>query len=170
MGGLTTADRCRSTTTDSHGAEWANRRYRRWVAIITGGVLGDQGASGRALKAVMRRITAFAPRVSDDDYAIDLGFFSWSAGVGPRPPGSPDGPGVRPWMVGRKQRRFIVEMAIPAGLADEEAVLAWVVPALDDVARLCREYLPKKSRQYPAEALAQEVEALARHLATAEAV
>src|SRR3954454_2020171 len=100
MGGLTTADRCRSTTTDSHGAEWANRRYRRWVAIITGGVLGDQGASGRALKAVMRRITAFAPRVSDDDYAIDLGFFSWSAGVGPRPPGSPDGPGVRPWMVG----------------------------------------------------------------------
>jgi hypothetical protein len=68
-------------------------------------------------------------------------------------------------MVGRKQRRFIVEMAIPPGRGDEEAVLAWVVPALADVARLCREYLPKKSRQYPPESLAQEVEALAGHLA-----
>lgn len=61
-------------------------------------------------------------------------------------------------------------MAIPPGLWDEEAVLAWVVPALADVAWLCREYLPKKSRQYPAESLAEEVEALARHLATTEAM
>jgi hypothetical protein len=70
-----------------------SRRYRRRVAIITGGVLGEHGAPGQALKAVMRRITAFAPRATEGDYVVDLGFFSWTPGVGPRLPGSPDGPG-----------------------------------------------------------------------------
>jgi hypothetical protein len=42
--------------------------------------------------------------------------------------------------------------------------VAWLVPALRDVAGLCRDYLPGKSRQYPAESLAQEVEALAADL------
>jgi hypothetical protein len=134
------------------------------VAIITGGVLGEHGAPGRALKDVMRRISAFAPRQPDDDYALDLGFFTWSDGLGPVPPGRPGSPGVRPWMVGRKQRRFIVELAPPAGLDDETAVLDWLLPALNEVAGLCREYLPTKSRQYPAESLAVEVEALATHL------
>ena len=84
--------------------------------------------------------------------------------MGPVPPGRPGSPGVRPWMVGRKQRRFIVELAPPAGLDDETAVLDWLRPALNEVAGLCREYLPTKSRQYPAESLAVEVEALATHL------
>ena len=138
--------------------------YLHPVAIITGGVLGERGDSGRALTAVMRRISAFAPRTSEDDYAVDLGFFSWSPSLGPPPPGAPNAAGVRPWMVGRKQRRFIVELAIPQGLEDEQAVLTWLVPSLLEVATLCREYLPTRSRQYPAESLAQEVEALARHL------
>lgn len=95
---------------------------------------------------------------------MDLGFFTWSAGLGTPPPGSPDSAGVRPWMVGRKQRRFIVQLAVPAGLKDDAAVLGWLLPSLPEVARLCREYLPTKSKQYPAESLAQEVEALAKYL------
>jgi hypothetical protein len=68
-------------------------------------------------------------------------------------------------MVGRKQRRFIVKVAPPPGLDDEQSLLQWLVPALGEVALLCRDYLPTKSRQYPAESLAQEVEALAEYLA-----
>jgi hypothetical protein len=68
-------------------------------------------------------------------------------------------------MVGRKQRRFIVKVAPPPGLQDEASLLRWLVPSLAEVARLCRDYLPAKSRQYPAEDLALEVEALAEHLA-----
>ena len=135
------------------------------MAIITGGVLGEQGDPGRALKAITRQITQFAPRTTDDDYAVDLGFFTWRPALGPPPPGSPESPGVRPWMVGRKQRRFIVQLAPPPGLDTESALLAWLLPALHEVAQLCRDYLPTKSRQYPAESLALEVEALARYLA-----
>lgn len=135
------------------------------MPISTGGVLGEQGEPGRALKAVMRRIASFAPRASDDEYVLDLGFFTWQPSLGPLPPKSPDAPSVRPWTVGRKQRRFIVELAPPGGLADEAALLDWLIPALGEVARLCREYLPKKGRQYPAESLAREVEELAAYLA-----
>ncbi len=67
-------------------------------------------------------------------------------------------------MVGRKQRRFIVKVALPPGLQDEASVARWLVPSLAEVAGLCRQYLPTKSREYPAEALAPEVEALAEHL------
>ena len=145
-----------------------DRRYGAVVAIITGGVLGEHGAAGRALQGVMRRVSQFAPRTSDDEYVLDLGFFTWSAGLGPPPPDSPESPGVRPWMVGRKQRRFVVQLAPPTGLEDEAAVLGWLKPSLAEVARLCREYLPTKSRQYPAESLAQEVETLAEYLAGPE--
>ncbi len=112
----------------------------------------------------MQQISRFAPQRTEDAYVVDLGFFTWSNGLGPPPPGSPDGPGVTPWMVGRKQRRFIVKVAPPPGLQDEAAVLRWLVPSLAEVARLCRQYLPTKSRAYPAEDLAREVEALAAHL------
>jgi len=112
----------------------------------------------------MQRISRFAPRQSEDDYTLDLGFFTWSKGLGPPPQGSPQEPGVSPWMVGRKQRRFIVKLAPPPGLSDEASLLAWLVPALDEVATLCRDYLPIKSRRYPAESLALEVEALAESL------
>jgi hypothetical protein len=113
----------------------------------------------------MQEISRFAPSPTDDAYVVDLGFFTWSDGLGPPPPGSPDGPGVTPWMVGRKQHRFIVKVAPPRGLQDEASVVRWLVPSLAEAARLCREYLPTKSREYPAEALALEVEALAEHLA-----
>ena len=140
------------------------RHYRACMAITTGGVLGEHGSPGRALKAVMQQIPRFAPRRTDDEYVVDLGFFTWSEGLGPPPPGSPDAPGVSPWMVGRKQRRFIVKVALPPGLQDEASVARWLVPSLAEVAGLCRQYLPTKPREYPAEALAQEVEALAEHL------
>lgn len=135
------------------------------MAITTGGVFGEHGLPGRALKSVVPRISRFAPRGSDDEYVVDIGFFTWSQELGPPPPGSPDAPGVSPWMVGRKQRRFIAKVAPPPGLDDEASVIRWLVPSLEEVARLCREHLPTTARQYPAEALAQEVEALAGHLA-----
>lgn len=100
-------------------------RYCACVPIVTGGVLGELGVAGRALKGVMRRISQFAPRTSDDEYVVDLGFFTWREGLGPPPPGSPKEPGVSPWMVGRKQRRFIVTLALPPGLEDKCSVLAW---------------------------------------------
>lgn len=131
------------------------------MAISSGGVLGEQGDPGCVLKGVMRRISKFAPRASDEDYVLDLGFYTWRPSLGPVPSGGPTEPGVRPWMVGRKQRRFIVELAPPPGLDDEESLLAWLVPALNEAADLCRVYLPTKSRHYPAEELALEAEALA---------
>ena len=139
--------------------------YGVGVAISTGGVFGEHGEPGRVLKVVIQRISRFAPRQSEDDYTLDLGFFTWSTSLGPPPQGSPKEPGVSPWMVGRKQRRFIVKLAPPSGLSAEASLLAWLVPALDEVAALCRDYLPTKSRQYPAESLALEVEALAEFLA-----
>ena len=68
-------------------------------------------------------------------------------------------------MVGRKQRRFVVKLGVPPGLANEAEVTGRLISCLPEVARLCREYLPAKSGQYPAERLAQEIEALAASLA-----
>ena len=109
----------------------------------------------------MQRVGRFAPR-EPEDYFVDVAFWSWPPNFPPE--GGPGFVGVRPHMVGRKQKRFIVMHSVPAGLDTEEKVLDWLVPSLAETARLCREYLPTKSKAFPAESLAQEVEGLARHL------
>jgi hypothetical protein len=63
-------------------------------------------------------------------------------------------------MVGRKQRRFIIWHSVPVGLNDAESVTAWLAAALPETARLIREHLPRRSKAYPSEELAAEVECL----------
>ena len=75
-------------------------------------------------------------------------------------PTSPQFTSVRPGMVGCKQRRFIIWHSVPAGLDDAESVTAWLAAALPETARLVREHLPRKSKAYPSEELADEVECL----------
>ena len=67
-------------------------------------------------------------------------------------------------MVGRKQRRFIVWHSVPAGLDSAEAVRDWLAGILPETARIVREYLPTRSKAYPAEDLASAVERLAAAL------
>ncbi len=73
--------------------------------------------------------------------------------------------GVTPGPVGRTQRRFIVWHSVPHGLDTVEKVRAWLVEVLPETERLVREYLPTKSKAYPAEQLGDEVTALREHLA-----
>jgi hypothetical protein len=63
-------------------------------------------------------------------------------------------------MVGRRQRRFIVWIGVPPDLRDARAGREWLVWVLAEVAEIVRQYLPAKSKRYPAEGLADEVLAL----------
>lgn len=128
------------------------------MAISTGGIVEEWGEPKQCLIRLMRTVREFAPRKSDDEYVVDVAFRSWDPRKGP------DFEGVQPAMVGRTQRRFIVWHSVPVDLVTDEHMANWLADALPETARLCREHLPKKSRAYAAEALAQEVEALAEHL------
>ncbi|MER7975338.1 hypothetical protein ABTX35_41120, partial [Streptomyces sp. NPDC096080] len=66
--------------------------------------------------------------------------------------------------VGRVQRRFIVWHRLPEGLADEADVRRWFIEALPQTETLVRQYLPTRSKAYPAEQLADEVAELRAHL------
>lgn len=105
----------------------------------------------------MRLVRDFAPR-QEDDYFVDIAFRSWHNFR------EPEFHGVRPDMVSRKQRRFVVWHSVPQGLATDADAKRWLASVLPETARLCREHLPTKSRAYPAEELAREVEALATYL------
>jgi hypothetical protein len=85
------------------------------------------------------------------DYAVDLAFRTWD------PRRMPEFVGPRPGMVGRSQRRFIVWIGVPPDLSDARADREWLVLVLAEVAELVRQYLPTKSKRYPAEELADEV-------------
>lgn len=128
------------------------------MAISTGGITEAWGPARQALQTVMQEVRAFAPRRDDDDYVVDIAMRSWHNFR------EPEFMGVQAAMVGRTQRRFIVWHSVPQGLETAESVRAWLASALPETARLCREYLPKKSRAYPADLLAQQVEGLTKHL------
>lgn len=70
--------------------------------------------------------------------------------------GSAAGPGT----VGRVQHRFIVDLEEPPALPDLTACGRWVAEALCDVTFLVRNGLPTRSKTYPAERLASEVDDL----------
>ncbi|MCW2543226.1 MAG: hypothetical protein JWM40_778 [Frankiales bacterium] len=127
------------------------------MAISTGGITEEWGEPKQCLIRLMRLVRDFAPR-HEDDYFVDIAFRSWHNFR------EPEFLGVRPDMVGRKQRRFIVWHSVPQGLATDTDAQHWLASVLPETARLCREHLPTKSRAYPAEELAREVEALAAHL------
>jgi hypothetical protein len=111
---------------------------------------------------VQRAVNVFAPPdfESDSDYVLDLAlrdtFFD---------PNEERYFGVRPGMVGRKQRRFIIWFSVPPDLADRDAAWTWFVEQLPEASRLVREYLPRKSKAYPIDQLADELDRLWKTLA-----
>ena len=121
--------------------------------------MGEFGPPRRALTEIMREIRAFAPRANADDYVVDIAFQTsgnaWSTS---------EQPGVTPGPVGRTQRRFIVWHTLPTGLDTADNVRGWLVTHLPETERLVREYLPTKSKKYPAAELADEINALRAHL------
>ena len=127
------------------------------MSISAGGVfgLGESAASNAAYKAVMREISAFAPRQGEDDYVVDIGFWTGDD-AGPESPPF----GVTPGPAGRTQHRFIVWHRLPRGLPDVDAVRSWFAENLGATEDLVRSYLPRKSKAYPAELLAAEIQAL----------
>lgn len=72
------------------------------MPIIAGGIIEGWGAPKDALLSVIREVGKFSPRQSVNDYVIDIAFRLWDPGK------QPEFAGVRPGMVGRKQRRFII--------------------------------------------------------------
>jgi hypothetical protein len=124
------------------------------MAITAGGIIEGWGAPADALQSVMREVAQFRRPRGEDDYVIDIAFRLWD------PRREPQFTGVRPGMVGRKQRRFIIWHSVPAGLDDAGSVTAWLTAALPETARLIREHLPRRSKAYPSEELAAEVECL----------
>jgi hypothetical protein len=128
------------------------------VPISTGGVLAEGGLPHHYLTELIRLVAKFDPPDSDEDYVVDLAFRSW------RDTSEVEFLGARPGMVGRTQRRVIVWHGVPLGLASDSAVRQWLADVLPDTARLLREWVPTKSKKYPAEQLAREVEALRTHL------
>jgi hypothetical protein len=101
------------------------------------------------------------PPASDEDFRVDLAFRSWE------PWTDPEFVGAVPGAVGRTQRRVIIWHGVPRGLVKDHDLLRWFCDSLTDTERLLREWLPTRSRKYPAERLADEVAAL-RSLLLAE--
>lgn len=120
--------------------------------------MAEAGIPHHYLTEVMRVIASFKPDQSEDDYVVDIAFRTW------RDESDVEFVGARPGMVGRTQRRVIIWHGVPRGLASDAAVRHWLTDVLPETARLLREWLPRKSKRYPAEALAQEVDSLRTHL------
>ena len=121
------------------------------MAISSGGVLGETGLPGEALRALIKRVAKFKPRSDDGDFVVDLAFRSWE------PWTDPEFVGVQAGAVGRKQRRVIIWHGVPRGMSEEPTLARWFAECLRDTECLLRDWLPTKSRAYPAEQLADEV-------------
>ncbi len=134
------------------------------MPFVSGGVLAEWGPPKAALRAVQQEIRDFSPKSSDDKYVVGFAFLSWHNF---REPG--ESYGVKPGPVGRTQRRFIVWHSVPKGLETPREVRQWLVSVLPETERLVREHLPRKSKAYPTEELANEVASLRDHLALHEA-
>ncbi len=134
------------------------------MAIVSGGIFSEHGAALEAHKIVSREISRFAPPEGDYDYVVDIAFIT-GRNYGPDefPLGASAGP------VGRTQRRFIVWHRLPEGLEDPSEVRAWFATELVATESLVRDYLPRKSKAYPAAALADEVRALREMLGSGSA-
>jgi hypothetical protein len=136
-----------------------NRGIMSDMPFVTGGVLQEWGPPKEALLTVQREIRDFNGRTGDDDYCVDLAMLTWHNFGEPE-----QALGVTPGPVGRTQRRFIVWHSVPQGLETPEQFRAWLVEVLTETERLVREYLPTKSKAYPADQLGDEVVALRDHL------
>lgn len=133
------------------------------MPFMTGGLLQEWGPPKEAILTVQREIRDVNGRAHDDDYCVDLAMLTWHNFREPEQP-----PGVSPGPVGRSQRRFIVWHSVPQGLGTPELVRAWLVGVLPETERLVRDYLPTRSKAYPAGQLGDEVAALREHLTLAQ--
>lgn len=134
------------------------------MAIVSGGIFSELGAAEEAHQIVARQISRFAPPVSEDDYVVDIAFITGqNYGPDELPLGASPGP------VGRTQRRFIVWHRLPEGLEHPSEIRAWFAAMLVETESLVRHYLPRKSKAYPAAALAEEVRALREMLGSTAA-
>lgn len=74
------------------------------------------GGRSRDDSAVCRELRELAGPVDFDDYVVDLCFMTYTTGgLGSE---YAAGVGMSPGMVGRKQRRFIVNVEVPPALPD----------------------------------------------------
>ena len=89
------------------------------------------------------------------DYVVDLCFMTYErGGLGAD---YAEGAGIGPGIVGRKQRRFIVNLEVPPTLTDRTSCHAWITDALAQAAAIVRDSLSLKGKDYPADQLAAEV-------------
>ena len=119
------------------------------------------GPAKAAHTELMREIRGFAPRSTEDEWAVDIAFFTGEDTGEKSPP-----VGVTAGPLGRTQARFTVWHRVPQGLLDVTQVRTWLVANLVETERLVREYLPTKSRKYPADKLAGQIRELREALAT----
>lgn len=127
------------------------------VSVVVGGIYMSR-AETRTANDVCTELRKLNGTADLTDYHVDLCFMTYVQDG----PGSEyaAGTGIRPSMVGRKQRRFIINLEVPPSLPDRLAYGNWITEALGQAAVIVREYLPKKGRAYPAERLADELDDL----------
>lgn len=131
----------------------------RVVSVVVGGVYVDRAAT-RTANEVCAELRAVNGIPDLADYHVDLCFLTYvEGGLGSD---GVAGTGIRPGMVGRKQRRFIVYLEVPPSLPNRLAYGKWLASALGQAATIVRDYLPRKGKGYPAERLAAEIDDLRR--------
>jgi hypothetical protein len=124
------------------------------VAVKVGGIY-VAALGTRAANAACRELQAVNGKVDFADYVVDLCFMTYEqGGLGAD---YAEGVGIGPGMVGRKQRRFVVNLEVPPTLTDRPSCQAWIADALTQVAAIVNDYLPLKGKDYPADRLAAEV-------------
>jgi hypothetical protein len=129
----------------------------RHVSVKVGGIHVSSVATGPANEA-LRELRKLTEPLDLADYVVDLCFLtSVKGGLGSD---YAAGTGIRPAMVGWKQRRFIINLEVPPDLTDQAGIRAWITAALEEAADVTRAYLSRKSKHYPAEHLAGEIDNL----------
>ena len=127
------------------------------MAIKVGGIYAS-GMSTRTANEMCRELRAINGAVELSDYVVDLCFLTYvPGGLGSD---YAAGTGIQPGAVGRKQRRFIINLEVPPTLTERATCAAWIGDALAQAARITRDYLPRKGKAYPADRLADEVDEL----------
>ena len=109
------------------------------MAVKVGGIISAGARLPNEVRDELQRVSA---DVDYGDYVVDLCFLTYSQGG----PGSEHaaGVGIRPRMVGRTQKRFIIELEVPPELGDRATYRHWYGYALTEAAAITREHLPRK--------------------------
>jgi SAM-dependent methyltransferase len=125
------------------------------MSIKVGGIIW---AGSGLPNEVHDELSRIADDVDFDDYYVDLCFLTYPASM--TAPNYAAGVGIRPGMVGRTQRRFIINLEVPPSLEDRAAYRTWYAHALKLAAAITRDHLPRKGKSYPAGRLASELDTL----------